>query len=683
MSPIRQDSAPPDNHWEAQWRALMGAMPDPVWLKDTQGTYLACNAAFSQRLGLSPDDMIGRRDDDLMSASLAAHFRASDQRALQASGPLTTIESDPLGVDSVRGVFEFTKIPVRDADGRLLGLLGMARDVTLQRATERQLREANENLQATLAALPDLVMEVAADGTYLMVLTPQDQRVAETADPLPGRRIREVLPEPAATICMHALELAHRQGHGRGRPFALDLADGRHWFEISFRRKHNGDGQAPSFIGLMRDVTLRHRAEQALRITLDSMAQGISQFDADGHLTLYNRRFQELLDFPDEFMSTRPTLFDQLRRQTERGDFPAGSAGPMQTYLRTRRLEDIPPTYCRHLASGRVLQIDTQVLPDGGMVRTFSDVTSYFDIQHQLRREQEHLGQILDGTQAGTWDWNTATGETVVNERWAEIIGQRLDEITPLTRDRFLALIHPEDRDRSLFRWQLYARGEADRYECDIRLRHRDGHWVWVLSRGRAYAWDDQGQPLRVAGTELDISELKLAEDRLRHIAQHDPLTGLPNRVLMGDRLQRAIALARRERHLLSLMFVDLDRFKAINDTLGHDIGDVVLRQAAQRMVECMRETDSVARMGGDEFVVLLEGLDNPDDALMVAEKLRQCLEAPFEVSQHRLSVAASIGVAIYPQHGKDDAALLVSADHAMYQAKNRGGNQVRLAQVS
>ena len=109
----------------------------------------------------------------------------------------------------------------------------------------------------------------------------------------------------------------------------------------------------------------------------------------------------------------------------------------------------------------------------------------------------------------------------------------------------------------------------------------------------------------------------------------------------------------------------------------------MVLRQAAQRMVECMRETDSVARMGGDEFVVLLEGLDNPDDALMVAEKLRQCLEAPFEVSQHRLSVAASIGVAIYPQHGKDDAALLVSADHAMYQAKNRGGNQVRLAQVS
>ena len=698
MSPKQQDSSahqvtasapgpasqePSGPNWEAQWRALMNAMPDPVWLKDPQGIYLACNTAFSRRLHLDPAEVIGRRDEDLVSEHLAARFRASDSVAVQAGRPVTTIDADPLGTDRLRGVFEFTKVPVHDGNGRLLGILGMARDVTVQLATERQLRDANENLQATLAALPDLVMEVAADGTYLMVLTPQHQRLIEPADQLPGQRMRDMLPEPAATICMDTLELAVRQGHGRGRPYALDLADGRHWFEISFRRKDNGTGQAATFIGLVRDITLRHRAEQALRITLDSMAQGISQFDAEGHLTLFNRRFQELLDFPDEFMATQPNLHQQMRWQTERGDFPPGGAGPMQAYLRSGRLADIPTTYCRRLATGRVLQIDTRILPDGGMVRTFSDVTSYFDIQDQLQRDQERLSQILDGTQAGTWDWNVATGATEVNKRWAEIIGHRLEDISPLTRERFLALVHPEDRDRSLFRWQLYARGQADRYECDIRLRHRDGHWVWVLSRGRAYAWDEQGQPLRVAGTELDISELKLAEDRLRHIAQHDPLTGLPNRVLMGDRLQRAIALARRERHLLSLMFLDLDRFKIINDTLGHDIGDAVLRQAAQRMVDCMRETDSVARMGGDEFVVLLEGLERQEDALAVAEKLRACLDAPFEVAQHQLVVSASIGVALYPQHGKDDAALLVSADHAMYQAKNRGGNQVRLAQVS
>lgn len=673
----------PEAPWEAQWHALMNAMPDPAWLKGPDGTYLACNPAFSRRLKLRPEDVIGKRDEDFVSAQLAARFRHTDQQAVLAGGPVTSIDVDPLGQEVVRGVFEFTKAPVFDAQRRLLGILGMARDVTVQRATERQLRDANENLQATLAALPDLVLEVALDGTYLMLLTPQHDRLLEPGDRLIGRRMRDVLPEPAATICMDTLELAHRQGHGRGRPYPLDMPDGRRWFEISFRRKDNGQDQPPTFIGLVRDMTQRHRAEQALRVTLDSMAQGMAQFDSHGELTLHNRRFQELLDFPDDFMATRPNLHQQMRRQTARGDFLPGAVGPMQTYLRSGRIEDIPPTYCRRLASGLVLQVDTRVLPDGGMVRTFSDVTEHFEIQDQLQREQERLSQILDGTQAGTWDWNVVTGETTVNARWAEIIGQRLEDLLPLTRERFLDRVHPEDRDRSLQRWQAYARGETDRYECDMRLRHREGHWVWVLSRGRAYAWDAQGQPLCVAGTELDISELKLAEDRLRHIAQHDPLTGLPNRVLMGDRLQRAIAMARRERRQLCLMFVDLDRFKPINDSLGHDIGDAVLRQAAQRMLGCMRETDSVARMGGDEFVVLIEGLERGEDALPVAEKLRQGLDQPFEVAQHRLEVSASIGVAIYPQHGRDDTALLVSADHAMYQAKNRGGNQVRLAQLN
>lgn len=682
-APQLQAPETPGTHWEAQWHALMNAMPDPVWLKDVQGIYLACNPAFSERLNLSPSQVIGRRDDELVSHHLAERFRATDQQALQAGGPVVSLHTDPLGLDGLRGVYEFTKTPVHDAHGTPLGILGMARDVTVQQATERQLRDANENLHATLAALPDLVVEVAADGTYLMVLTPLHQQLLAPAEQIRGRRMAEVLPGPAAAVCMAALQQAREHGHGSGPPYALDMSGGRMWFEISFRRKDNGEGQAPTFIGLVRDITQRYLAENALRITLDSMAQGISQFDAQGQLILYNRRFQELLGFPDDFMTTRPDLRQQMLQQVVRGDFASGDAGPMQSYLASGRLEDIPPTYCRRLASGLVLQIETRILADGGMVRTFSDVTSHFDILDQLQREQDRLGQILDGTQAGTWDWQVGTGETRVNERWAEIIGFRLEDVTPLTRERFQSMTHPEDRDRSQQRWQAYVRGETDRYECDLRLRHRDGHWVWVLSRGRAYAWDAEGKPVSVAGTELDISELKLAEDRLRHIAQHDPLTGLPNRILLGDRLQRAISLARRERHLLSLMFVDLDRFKGINDTLGHDIGDAVLRQAAQRMVDCMRETDSVARMGGDEFVVLLEGLERHEDALAVAEKLRACLDLPFHVAGQALAVSASIGVAMYPLHGKDDAALLVSADHAMYQAKNRGGNQVRLSQAS
>lgn len=174
-------------------------------------------------------------------------------------------------------------------------------------------------------------------------------------------------------------------------------------------------------------------------------------------------------------------------------------------------------------------------------------------------------------------------------------------------------------------------------------------------------------------------AELRLANEELGNLASHDTLTGLPNRQLLADHVQLALAGARRNETQLALMFIDLDEFKPINDTLGHDVGDMLLREAARRIQLCMRESDTVARFGGDEFIVLLPLIEQPTDALAAAEKIRAAINQPFELAGHRRQISTSIGIAIFPEHGGDEAALFKNADAAMYQAKNQGRNMVRL----
>lgn len=191
---------------------------------------------------------------------------------------------------------------------------------------------------------------------------------------------------------------------------------------------------------------------------------------------------------------------------------------------------------------------------------------------------------------------------------------------------------------------------------------------------------DGQGQPSGLIFVVRDIRERKKAEERIRHMAQHDLLTGLPNRALFSDRLQRAIASAVRDKTSLALMFIDLDQFKPINDTHGHAVGDLLLQDVAQRMCLCVRDSDTVARIGGDEFVVLLRRATGAPETLAVAEKIRSDLERPFLLEGYSLHISCSIGVALFPDHGQDDITLTKNADLAMYQAKVGGRNKVCLS---
>jgi diguanylate cyclase (GGDEF)-like protein/PAS domain S-box-containing protein len=224
----------------------------------------------------------------------------------------------------------------------------------------------------------------------------------------------------------------------------------------------------------------------------------------------------------------------------------------------------------------------------------------------------------------------------------------------------------------------LYSRGSIT---LEIQLLRHDGVKVPYLCNG-VILKNMTGGISGFTGTARDVSERKVAADLMYHMAHYDMLTDLPNRAMLSDRLQQAINSSKRERNHLALMFLDLDMFKFINDNLGHDIGDLLLKDAARRIKECLRESDTAARIGGDEFVVLLPTIETVQDAWLVAEKIREALSQPVEILGQHLQISASIGMAVYPHHGSDEKTLLKNADTAMYLAKKQGRNTIVLFAV-
>ncbi|MFT5720974.1 MAG: diguanylate cyclase (GGDEF)-like protein/PAS domain S-box-containing protein [Motiliproteus sp.] len=296
-----------------------------------------------------------------------------------------------------------------------------------------------------------------------------------------------------------------------------------------------------------------------------------------------------------------------------------------------------------------------------------------------LADQKIRLSSIIEGTHVGTWEWNIQSGKTVYNDYWAQIIGYTLGEIEPTSADTWIKNTHPDDVNRSNEILEKHFLGLLPYYEFEIRMRHKNGAWVWVLDRGKVALWTPEGRPLLMFGTHQDISNQKKAEIKLLHKSEHDPLTDLPNRVLLSDRLHQSLLIASRDNKNLAVIFIDLDEFKLINDTLGHDVGDQVLIEVAERIKDCLRESDTVSRFGGDEFVVLLPTVEAEYYVAAVAKKISHVINMLLELAEHRLNVSSSIGVAIYPEHGDNEELLLKNADTAMYAAKNSGRNNVHI----
>lgn len=340
------------------------------------------------------------------------------------------------------------------------------------------------------------------------------------------------------------------------------------------------------------------------------------------------------------------------------------------------------------LANG-ISEMTEQLLRDRDMlenriVEATADLREKKEEVQQVHLEKEQLNEnlafalselqaIMEANPDILYVFNLQGELTQWNTSLAKFCGLSPDQMLHMHLSDFVCKADKVAAEKALT--EVFAYGSVT---SEINFVRYDGVLVPYLCNGVVLK-NTQGEVIGFTGTGRDVSERKATAERIYHMAHYDILTNLPNRSLLSDRLLKALSTCKREHTHLALMFLDLDMFKYINDKHGHDIGDVLLKEAASRMQGCLRESDTAARIGGDEFVVLLPSLDSVQTAIIVAEKIRVALSLPFDIAGHDLNISVSIGIAVYPEHGSSEKVLLKNADTAMYLAKQQGRNNVLL----
>ncbi|HIJ62682.1 MAG TPA: EAL domain-containing protein [Rhodospirillaceae bacterium] len=303
-------------------------------------------------------------------------------------------------------------------------------------------------------------------------------------------------------------------------------------------------------------------------------------------------------------------------------------------------------------------------------------------VELDLKESEQRWRFALEGAGDGVWDRNIETGKVAFSRRWKEMLGYRDEEIGD-SFDQWKELVHPDDLGLALATIEAYQKGTHPNYVLEHRLLCKDGSWKWILSRGMIVDRKADGTPLRMIGTHSDITERKHAEEQIEALAFYDHLTGLPNRRLLADRMNQILAARVRNQHEGALLFIDLDNFKAVNDTQGHEMGDLLLQEVGRRLSNNFREADTVARIGGDEFVLALADLsENAEEAAtqakIVGEKILAVLGEPYWIKENQFSITPSVGVTLFGDHRGNVDELMKRADIAMYQAKAEGRNTIR-----
>ena len=358
----------------------------------------------------------------------------------------------------------------------------------------------------------------------------------------------------------------------------------------------------------------------------------------------------------------RPMIIQALSESEERNL-------PLETECRIYRVDDKSLRWIS--VTGKVFQFQGSK----HMLGLIQDITERKLMERMLTESEERWKFALENAHHGVWDWYVPEKIIYFSHYWKKMLGYRDDEIKN-EQYEFESRIHPDDREMVYQSLNNHFAQKTEEYVCEARFRCKDGSYKWVLERGKVVERAADGTVLRAIGTHTDISEFKENEINLKHKAEHDPLTGLINRSIFEDRVEQAILLAKRQKSSLALLFVDLDEFKQINDLYGHDCGDLILRSTASRLLSCIRDMDSCARYGGDEFVLLLQDIKGEENIINIVKTILQQFSKKIIIDQQEFMVTLSIGIAIYPKDGEES--LIKKADSAMYFVKKHGKNNFK-----
>ncbi|MDP1979974.1 GGDEF and EAL domain-containing protein [Undibacterium sp.] len=421
-----------------------------------------------------------------------------------------------------------------------------------------------------------------------------------------------------------------------------------------------------------------HLHEERWQLALEGAGDGVWDWYPQTGIEILSDRLREIYGYEKDEIED---LSEELDKRTHPDDLKQMYQdrqdhfdGKTAIYINEHRVQCKDGRWKWILTRGTVIQRDAEGRPTR-VVGTHTDISERKQAESALRESEERLRMALSATHQGLYDLNVQTGDAIVNPEYALMLGYAHDSFQE-NKKNWAARVHPDDFPIAARAFTEHLEGKTNEYRVEFRQKKASGEWGWILSVGAVVEWDRDGRPQRMLGTVLDITEKKKTEALVWQQANIDTLTGLPNRRMFYDRLDHDIKRSKRHHLALAVLFIDLDFFKEVNDTLGHATGDALLIEAAHRLRHCVRESDTVARLGGDEFTVSLPEMHEQNRAETIAQNIIRSMSKPFQLAGEEIYLSASVGITIYPRDADNLDDLIKHADQAMYAAKAQGRNR-------
>ncbi|WP_188738209.1 EAL domain-containing protein [Shewanella inventionis] len=649
---------------------IIDGIPDFIFYKSTEGKYLGCNKAFANELTLTIDQIKNRTDNELFTHAQAAKFIADDKQVLQLNK--TVVYDEKIcSSDGIEHIYRTQKTPFTNIEGDILGVVGVSRDLAEILNIEKQLQRSESTYRNIISTAQDGFFIASLEGKIVEANQSFASMTGYSISELNNMFVNEIETNTKHQFSANNLNIAKNQKrlnftsmhrHKQGHLYHVEVS-------VSY-----WDGDNGMFFCFVKDISERIEAEKKLLLSESKFrhifeqipAISVQGYDKNRTVIFWNKASENLYGFTKE-QALGKKLEDLIIPEPYRQDvidnvnawIEDGTPIPAEELLLKHADGTMVPVYSSHTLINNTDNETEMYCIDIDLSAQKQAEEQALTLSQAI--EQSPISMILTDTDSKI-EYVNAAFERTSGYSAAEVIGQPTSMLK--------SGLTPKSLYTEL--WQAIADGNA--WQGELQNRKKNGDIFWEHAH-IAPIFDNAGVTKHYLALKQDVTQYKQQEEKILHQAHYDSLTGLPNRLLSLDRLAHMLKQAKQANNQIAVLFLDLDDFKKVNDTLGHSVGDELLIQAATRLQNTVRSDDVVGRLGGDEFIILLSDIHQQADIEIAADKLLQQFYTPFKLGSRELVSTISIGIARYPNSSVDAKELLRQADAAMYHSKEQGRN--------